>query len=530
MYDYLIIGAGSAGCVLANRLSANGAFQVLLLEAGGPDKKLEIQIPAAYANLHRSSVDWQLATEPQAHVGNRQIYLPRGKTIGGSSSTNAMAYVRGNALDYDGWNQPGWSYREILPYFRKSEHNVQFQNEYHGQHGELYVSHAASFRTPYATGFVEACQQAGMPFNEDYNGASQVGASYFQFTIKNGRRHSGADAFLHPVSNRPNLTIRTRTQVQELIISDQTIRGVRLVSGEEIYVRKEVILSAGAFHSPILLQQSGIGDPADLKSAGIPLKHALPGVGKNLQDHLFLGVSALSNESRGQNHTLKPWHLLRGMAEYFWKKTGPMTISPLEAVAFGQTSSCHVGVDYQLHFAPIQTGDDYTVDPYNPKTFPHEDGFTILPTLLKPTSRGYVRIRQNRSIDFPEIQPNFLSTDNDRKVMLEATKIAMHVIQQEGLAQYTQKWLTPPKRNSDDEIWEHIVRQVETVYHPVGTCRMGDDEGAVVDAHLRVHGLQGLRVIDASIMPTIVAGNTNAPVYMIAEHGADLILRENENR
>lgn len=524
IFDFIIIGAGSAGCVLANRLSASGEFQVLLLEAGGPDKKLEIQIPAAYANLHRSSVDWQLSTEPQSHLGNRQIYLPRGKTIGGSSSTNAMAYVRGNAVDYDSWNQPGWHYKDILPYFKKSEHNAQFQNEYHGQGGELHVSHAESFQTPFATGFIQACQQAGMPYNEDYNGASQVGTSYFQFTIKNGRRHSGADAFLHPITHRPNLTIRTRAQVRELVIVDQTVQGVKMIDGEEIQARKEVILSAGAFHSPALLQQSGIGDPEDLKSAGIALKHALPGVGKNLQDHLFMGVSALAREQKGQNHTLKPWHLVKGMAEYFWNKTGPMTISPLEAVAFGQTSSCHQGIDFQLHFAPIQTGDDYTVDPYNPKTFPHEDGFTILPTLLKPTSRGYVRIRQNNAIDFPEIQPNFLSTENDRKVMLEATKIAMEVIQQDGLAQHAKKWLTPPRRNSDEEIWDHIIRQVETVYHPVGTCRMGEGEDAVVDAQLRVHGLQGLRVIDASIMPTIVAGNTNAPVYMIAERGADIIL------
>ena len=523
--DYLIIGAGSAGCVLANRLSASNEFTVLLLEAGASDKKLDIQIPAAYANLHRSNVDWQLATEPQFHLSNRQIYLPRGKTLGGSSSTNAMAYVRGNATDYDEWNQPGWNYTDILPYFKKSEHNAQFNNEYHGQNGELYVSHAESFKTPFATGFVEACQQAGMPYNEDYNGASQTGTSFFQFTIKNGKRHSAADAFLHPVSSRPNLKIRTNAQVQELLLKDQTIYGVRLTNGEEIRVNKEVILSAGAFHSPTLLQQSGIGDPDDLKAAGIPLKHTLPGVGKNLQDHLFLGVSCLSNEQFGQNHTLKPWSLLKGMTEYMIRKTGPLTVSPLEAVAFGNTGlPSSAFVDYQFHFIPIQLGDDYTVDPYNPKTYPKEDGFTILPTLLKPTSRGYVKIREKGNIHSPEIQPHFLSTENDRQVLLRATKIAMEVIQQDGLARFTRKWITPPSRQSDEEILHHIIQQVETVYHPVGTCKMGNTADCVVDAQLRVHGLAGLRIIDASIMPTIVAGNTNAPVYMIAEKGAEMIL------
>ena len=522
--DYVIIGAGSAGCVLANRLSASGEFQVLLLEAGEPNTKFEIHIPAAYANLHRSSVDWQLATEPQAHLNNRQIYLPRGKTLGGSSSTNAMAYVRGNAADYDEWNLPGWSYADVLPYFKKSEHNAQFQNEYHGQNGELYVSHAESFRTPFATGFVEACQQAGMPFNEDYNGASQVGTSYFQFTIKNGRRHSGADAFLKPVTNRPNLHIRTRAQVQELLLKDQTVYGVRLTNGEEIRVKKEVILSAGAFHSPTILQQSGIGDPDELKAAGISLKHILPGVGKNLQDHLFFGVSALAREPLGQNHTLKPWYLLKGMAEYAFQKTGPMSVSPLEAVAFGHTENKTSGVDYQFHFIPIQLGSDYSVDPYNPKTYPKEDGFSILPTLLKPESRGYVKIREKGNIHFPVIQPHFLTSEKDRQVLLKATKIAMEVIQQEALAKYTKEWITPPLRQSDEGIWEHIKKQIETVYHPVGTCRMGNTADCVVDTQLRVHGLQGLRVIDASIMPTIVAGNTNAPVYMIAEKGADMIL------
>lgn len=523
-YDFIIVGAGSAGCVLANRLSAIPELNVLLIEAGGKDSKLEIKIPAAYANLHRSEVDWRLATEPQSFLGGRSIYLPRGKVVGGSSSTNAMAYVRGNAFDYDDWKIPGWSYVDVLPYFKKSEHNVQFQDSFHGQGGELYVSHAESFQTPFARGFIEACQQAGIPYNEDYNGAKQEGASYFQFTIKNGSRHSAAHAFLHPILTRPNLTLLTQSTVKELIIQDQRAVGVRLQNGLELKAQKEVILSAGAFHSPLLLQASGIGDPADLQAIGIPTKHVLPGVGKNLQDHLFLGVSSLSKKPLGQNHTLKPWPMMMGMAEYFIRKTGPLTASPLEAVAFGKTSNEVKGIDFQFHFAPIHFGDDYQVDPYNPKTFPTEDGFSILPTLLKPTSRGYVRLRKGVDLGHPEIQPHFVSTENDRNVLLKATKLAMEVIQQDGLAQFAKKWITPPQRESDEAIWNHIIQQVETVYHPVGTCQMGFGEDAVVNGDLKVHGLDGIRVIDASIMPTIVAGNTNAPVYMIAEKGADLIL------
>ena len=242
------------------------------------------------------------------------------------------------------------------------------------------------------------------------------------------------------------------------------------------------------------------------------------------QDHLFLGVSSLSKKPLGQNHTLKPWPMMMGMAEYFIRKTGPLTASPLEAVAFGKTSNEVKGIDFQFHFAPIHFGDDYQVDPYNPKTFPTEDGFSILPTLLKPTSRGYVRLRKGVDLGHPEIQPHFVSTENDRNVLLKATKLAMEVIQQDGLAQFAKKWITPPQRESDEAIWNHIIQQVETVYHPVGTCQMGFGEDAVVNGDLKVHGLDGIRVIDASIMPTIVAGNTNAPVYMIAEKGADLIL------
>lgn len=531
-FDYIIIGAGSAGCVLANRLSENPNHKVLLIEAGGPDKKMEIHIPAGYAKLHRSEVDWGYWSEPQAHVLNRRMYLPRGKTLGGCSSTNAMAYVRGNKEDYNDWadlGNEGWSYEEILPYFKKSEHNEQINNIFHGKDGLLNVTFAKHYKTPFTDAFVQGCIENGFKENKDYNGDKQEGVGLLQFTIKDAKRHSAATAFLKPAMSRPNLTVYTHTIVKQVLIENDKAVGVEIIKGknntEKILVNREVILSAGSFNSPQLLMLSGVGDKDELKKAGIICKKELSGVGKNLQDHLFMGVTALSRQQFGQNHHLSKWNQAKALLQYLFTKKGILTIGPLEAAAFGMTDDSPDRVDYQFHYASLQIGDDYSVDMYDINTFPQNDGFTILPTLLRPKSRGYMGLRSNNPLDTPIIQPNFLSEEQDRATLIKATRKAIDVINSKAFEPYRDRLITPPDCSSDDAILLHIQKQLETVYHPVGTCKMGSDAMAVVDNELRVKGIEGLRVIDASIMPTIVSGNTNAPVYMIAEKGADLVLK-----
>ena len=528
-FDYIIIGAGSAGCVLANRLSENPANKVLLLEAGGADKKMELQIPAAYGNLHRTEVDWGFSTEPQKHVNNRRIYLPRGKALGGSSSTNAMAYVRGNAADYDEWaalGNQGWAYKDVLPYFKKSEHNEDITNEYHGKNGLLNVTRAKYFQTPYAQAFVDACVENGIPENTDYNGAQQDGAGLFQFTIKDGKRHSVATAFLKPAMNRQNLTVITNAHAKQILVENDRAKGVEYINAQKstikVLANKEVILSAGSFQSPQILMLSGVGDAEELKAQGISVKKALPGVGKNLQDHLFFFISSISLQQEGFNHHLKPLNQILDLVKWLATHKGPLTVSPLEAYAFFAINQSK-SVNLQFHFAPLQIGNESAVDVYNTKTYPTIDGYTILPSLIKPKSRGYVGLKSNNPLAAPLIQPNFLSEEDDLQILVTGAKKALEVMKANAFSPY-RKAIVAPADQSDEGIIAHIKNTVETIYHPVGTCKMGNDPMAVVNDKLQVHGIEGLRVVDGSIMPTIVAGNTNAPIIMIAEKAADLIL------
>lgn len=534
-FDYIIIGAGSAGCVLANRLSGDPGNSVLLVEAGGKDTNPLISIPGGYMRLHRTKVDWNCYwTVPQKYLNNRRIYHPRGKVLGGSSSTNAMVYIRGQREDFDHWHalgNNGWSYSDVLPYFIRSERNEQFGNEYHETNGLLNVTHQLRYRTPLASAFVEACIQSGIQPNEDFNASVQEGAGWFQHTVKAGKRHSAARAFLIPVMHRKNLRVITNALVKKIIIESDQAKGIEVASGknttQKIAARKEVIVSAGAFSSPHLLMLSGIGPGDRLKRAGIELKKHLPGVGCNLQDHLFFPVSSLCKIPFSNNHYIPVHRQGIALLQYLIFKKGPLMVGPLEACAFIRSSPGVSRPDIQFEFTATHIGSDYKTDPFDLNTFPRTDGYTILPTQVRPESRGFLLIDGENPYGPPIIDPQYLSTETDRSIMVKACRKALEVLEQPAFDEYRLTIHCPSQRDSDDALLRHIQQSAECVYHPVGTCRMGNDDMAVTDARLKVHNIENLRIADASVMPVITSGNTNAPVIMIGEKAADLVLADN---
>jgi choline dehydrogenase len=519
-HDYVIVGAGSAGCVLANRLSEDPSVRVLLLEAGGKDRSPNIKIPAAFPKQFHTKLDWDFATEPEAHVDGRSLYIPRGKALGGSSSMNAMLYVRGRPLDYDTWEAQGaagWGYRDVLPYFIKSEDNARGASEYHGVGGPLKVSEQRSPR-PLDRQLLEASEAAGIPRIADYNGPEQDGASMFQVTQRNGQRFSAADAYLRPALRRPNLEVRTKVTVVGVEFDGTRAVGVRLRKGrrgvEVARATREVLLSAGSIGSPHLLLLSGVGPAEELRMAGVEPRHDLPGVGRNLQDHPFVTIIWEVSDQNTLYGADKP----KPLAEWVLRRSGKLSSTVAEVVAFTRTRGGLPAADIQFHMGAAYF-EDHGAEEY--------DGhcMVIAPVLVSPKARGQVWLGSADPMEKPRIITNTLSEPEDLESMIAGMALAREIAAQQPLRQLVVKELKPgPAAVEREDLEADLRRRLMLIYHPVGTARMSDThEQAVVDSRLRVHGLDGLRVIDASVMPTITGGNTNAPTIMIAERAADLI-------
>lgn len=523
MYDYVIVGAGSAGCVLANRLTEDPDTTVLLLEAGGPDRKLEISIPAAHPSLMRSQVDWSYETEAQAQLNHRRIHWPRGKVLGGSSSINAMIYTRGNHYDYDSWHatgNPGWSFSEVLPYFKKAENQERGASEYHSVGGPLNVADPP-FPNPLSRAFIEAGVEVGLNRTDDFNGPDQEGIGFFQLTQKQRKRHSVATAYLKPISARPNLTVQTQAHVTHLLFENLCVVGLTYIQDGKVeyaHVNREVILCGGVINSPQLLLLSGIGPADSLKALGIPVIANLPGVGHNLQDHLISAVAY----NCPQPVSLAGLKTMRNMLTYMLFKQGPLTSNIGEAGAFLRTQPDLPAPDLEILFSPILFLPTFTEPP-------EEHGFVMFCLLLHPQSRGYVSLRSTNPLDPPILQPNYLESPRDLELLIEGVKRMRRLVHTKALEPFRGPEFFPGSQVlSDEAIAESIRSTSGTLFHPVGTCKMGNDPLAVVDAQLRVHGIEGIRVVDASIMPTVPGGHTNAPTIMIAEKAADLIKGKKE--
>ncbi|MDP7592271.1 MAG: choline dehydrogenase [Litorilituus sp.] len=533
-FDFIIIGAGSAGCVLADKLSASGEYQVCLLEAGPKDSHWSIHMPLGVIELMRDKVrNWQYHSSPEISQNNREIFNPRGKTLGGSSSINAMLYTRGQKEDYDHWRDlgnKGWGFDDVLPYFKRTQHQERGECEFHGINGPLNVADSRA-KPPVHDDFMLSAQQAGFPLNDDFNGDSQEGIGYYQMTQINGQRCSAAKAFLTPNLGRSNLTVITGAHVQNILIDkNKKATGVCYKANgkkQNIFAKKEVLLSAGAFNSPQILMLSGIGPKEELMKHNIPLKHELSGVGENLQDHPDTIV--VTHHNRTDIFALRPksiWWTAKQALKYFSTdkklRSGIFTSAVAESGGFIKSKPNLSRPDIQLHFIPAAFDDHGR----NFKMLMNY-GISVHACLLRPKSRGSVTLYGGEPSLHPKITLNMLQDEDDQKDMIQAVKIARSILAQPPLSDHNGKEIFPGEETqSDEEILEFLKNKTNTIYHPVGTCKMGSDDLAVVDSELKVHGIKSLRVIDASIMPTLISGNTNAPTIMIAAKIADNILAQ----
>ncbi len=534
-YDYIIVGAGSAGCVLANRLSASGEHKVLLLEAGSKDRNYLFRLPMLMGKLMHSGIyNWAYHTEPEKHLDGRRVYWPRGKVLGGSSTINGMIYVRGNRADYDGWAEagnPGWSYDEVLPYFKRSERHTDRDNEYHSRNGEMTVRRARGSNAMF-NAYIEAGQQAGYPFNDDFNGETQEGFGRYDFSIERGKRCSTARAFLYPALKRPNLTIETNALAHRVTLDGKRAGGVTFETGGRLHTARatrEVLLSAGVVNSPQLLMLSGIGDSEEIESHGIRTMRHLPGVGKNVQDHVDCCLVYSCREPVSIRRDLRVDRIALSVARATLFGTGFVTSFPYEAGSFMKSSPAMEAPDIQTHFMPATEdtanmhwsvfsagGADHVAE---------QHGFTIRIGPVQLSSRGRIALRSANPEDPPRIFANYLSDRNDAEITIAGLQMMREVMAAPAFRHVIHKEVAPgPEIKTQAQLRKWLIDAAMTTLHPVGSCRMGQGADAVVDAELRVHGIEGLRVVDASIMPSITRGNTNAPAIMIAEKASDMIL------
>jgi len=524
-YDIIIVGAGTAGCALANRLSADAGLQVLLLEAGGRDTTPWVHIPVGYLYcIGNPRTDWCYRTQPEPGLNGRVVGYPRGRVLGGSSAINGMIYMRGQREDYDGWadltGDAGWCWEQVLPYFKRSEDYHLGADALHGAGGEWRVE-AQRLRWDILEDFMQAAVQSGIPACRDFNRGDNFGVGYFEVNQKSGWRWHAGKAFLRPVRTRANLRIATRAQVAHLLINEERrCTGVQLLNGRVLHARREVVLCAGAINTPQLLERSGVGEPARLREAGIAARHALPGVGANLQDHLQLRVVVQVTGTQTLNSIARSWRGKLGIAlQYLLHRSGPMSMAPSQLGVFAMSDAAQSRPNLEFHVQPLSL-------PAFGQPLHDFDAITASVCNLRPSSRGSVHAASPEPNTPPLIAPNYLATSEDQRIAADALRLVRRIVAAPALARYQPREYWPGETAQDQAALIKAAGDIgTTIFHPVGTCAMGNqpDAGAVVDARLRVHGMTGLRIVDASVMPTITSGNTNAPTLMIAERAADLM-------